>query len=1275
MAVLASLSKSVITEAFLSSQYVDRGQEHWDPDLFAKILGQVILEQFAGIRLIGEIERIEGKETYDALSSFLRIALSEASLWEICRNGSPGWRAILSLYFVWTGIFSYGDESGHDLWPPVMKGLGLEPDGNLSNRCGQLFMQCVKENKLEEFASISGSRYRTRILLHGLIPQRHIDRFIVELIEPELQSHVGVYITGEHLVRKWKRNGMFRYLQKPIQRFVEYGDPANVNIAERFLDMANRWDEDDPAIWRQWGLPQYMVDAFRRHVKDRNESTIRRSWSATFKERPYLHFDLQQAEVPLLHIPTQQIKSAVDFQLKWTDLQGLERATNLHINGTIVDGIHYTEPQDLDVGPCADGLCLGATDRSTGLGTRQSIQTPMAMSNKGERIPLFIFSRSTGKLLDPGGRRSLPEELLVVFPKDSALEIREGRLSSEPEMLPGLWRDWQYALCVLEGNGAFDYCGPNAGFTEVISEEILFSCTGFGDSPELEGSGQVPWWLRCLEGWPIYTGLEKIAVTCPESSYPVWRRAFAKLTRRDKAGLTRPFDLDFCKVDEKYEAAVPFSPHWEPGVYEIHLRGPLGIEDVTLPFVYFPLKGFDQVREPETGLVSEFRLRCHEKNTMQPLFRTTICEDDGQTVISLQEDRGEAFCGIKLCAHSRLPVTLLLARSDLRWSRRSDRGLFHWDLWRCRPEEIPVQRLDEIADARVAVQFDGISPNGAQGRSTKLKLFLKTLGEKNEEEQTLYSYDAPTFRRNVHDTWIVDLKKFSDLIKSLRSTEAAAVTVRSMDVRGELILFTVLKHPAFKDFRVEVAGGGDETEKLKISWTPQRNDPQTRRVVRVYPEGEPKGGELHRINDGALPPFEILIGPSQKPGLMCLRIEAHQSRFGALGPASNSTPSFTWFRAPQGWADWLEWPELKASEGLDKIGGSQAVSKETLRTSFPWSDFLARFHYDKGEDAIKSIRSMLGDGVLESLLPYSRGRVWDIKAASGARMSVQISRSSAEASELKNLLSQKEPSTWCKIPDRIDLELLLLHSQRDLGKAGSVWRCRKTSGDEEACLFSEEGRELDLPVWLEDAVYPDETGSLMARCELELFWDAPPYLPLLKNVRLNDLFFSDPEEQEEHPLVHTPRPRVVNKGLATLGELMNIQDRKILTKQYFEIGKPEQKAEADFLVQRWQRWAQQTTVNRFLARMVTGRLRKLGPSGLSGMAALIARLRSRDLWTDRIYGWDVDGGKGINALYERTLELVRSATPKAFLRDLILSEIIISWYWNQPLATVGASDH
>ncbi len=133
---------------------------------------------------------------------------------------------------------------------------------------------------------------------------------------------------------------------------------------------------------------------------------------------------------------------------------------------------------------------------------------------------------------------------------------------------------------------------------------------------------------------------------------------------------------------------------------------------------------------------------------------------------------------------------------------------------------------------------------------------------------------------------------------------------------------------------------------------------------------------------------------------------------------------------------------------------------------------------------------------------------------------------------------------------------------------------------------------------------------------------------------------------------------------------MNIHSREKLTKNFFEVADSEKKAEADDLVNRWKKWAQQLNINRFLARMITGRLNAAGPNGLSGVAALIARLRCRDLWTDRIYGRDTDGGKTVDTLYESTLEFVCRTTPKAFLRDLILSEIIITWYWNQRLAVI-----
>ena len=120
MPVLASISCELIQESCLASRYVDRGQEYRDPNLFARHLGQAVLERFSGIRLIGEIERREGEETFKALRDALRDALSRTSLGQVCQAGSPPWRAVLSLYFVWTGIFAFGEKAGHDLWPPVM---------------------------------------------------------------------------------------------------------------------------------------------------------------------------------------------------------------------------------------------------------------------------------------------------------------------------------------------------------------------------------------------------------------------------------------------------------------------------------------------------------------------------------------------------------------------------------------------------------------------------------------------------------------------------------------------------------------------------------------------------------------------------------------------------------------------------------------------------------------------------------------------------------------------------------------------------------------------------------------------------------------------------------------------------------------------------------------------------------------------------------------------------------------------------------------------------
>ena len=123
MQVEASISKETIQKVF---------QNTLDSTSFFDDLGDIVLEAFSGVRLIGEIECQEGKETYEELRACLNQVIGDTPRHlAIFAPSMRQFRAVFSLYFVWTGIFAYGEESGHELWPPILRGIGIEPHTNL----------------------------------------------------------------------------------------------------------------------------------------------------------------------------------------------------------------------------------------------------------------------------------------------------------------------------------------------------------------------------------------------------------------------------------------------------------------------------------------------------------------------------------------------------------------------------------------------------------------------------------------------------------------------------------------------------------------------------------------------------------------------------------------------------------------------------------------------------------------------------------------------------------------------------------------------------------------------------------------------------------------------------------------------------------------------------------------------------------------------------------------------------------------------------------------
>ncbi len=223
-----------------------------------------------------------------------------------------------------------------------MNGLGWPYDPTLSTQCGKLFLECLKENQLETFDMIEERQvYIARILLHGLIPQKHIGRFIAELIEPELQSCNGRYVTSAHLLQKCRQISTYSYLPKPISRFVEHGQPVVDFVVKRFLEMAERWDEDQPNLWQRWGLPKYMVEAFRRHVENRGVPAIRTVRPDAVQTRPYLHFSLDGSATPCLHIPRQPLDATSNLHNAWISPEGVENTADIPVRRTPFVGKGY----------------------------------------------------------------------------------------------------------------------------------------------------------------------------------------------------------------------------------------------------------------------------------------------------------------------------------------------------------------------------------------------------------------------------------------------------------------------------------------------------------------------------------------------------------------------------------------------------------------------------------------------------------------------------------------------------------------------------------------------------------------------------------------------------------------------------------------------------------------------------------------------------------------------------------------------------------------------
>jgi len=416
--------------------------------------------------------------------------------------------------------------------------------------------------------------------------------------------------------------------------------------------------------------------------------------------------------------------------------------------------------------------------------------------------------------------------------------------------------------------------------------------------------------------------------------------------------------------------------------------------------------------------------------------------------VGLKKDKGDAFCAFKIFDESNHPITVLLARSPIRWVRRSEDGLFPWRSWRADAEEISIQRLDEIEDTRVLIEIDtrerdALARSKINRKNNRLRILLKEWHGETSKRNALMSYDAPNHRRSIRDVWAIDLRQFSIQLKSIKDTGHADIVLDVRDSDDKITLFRLLRYAEFKDFRVESKGIENGKERLQVTWAPHPNEPRTRRMLFLTPEGKPSEEITKKIPDEQKPPFMIELDAAEKAQIWNAKITIKSSRFGGLRSSEeDASVASKWFRMPDKWGDWIDASDLTHEDICSTFGMlDQYVDETSKLTKMPWSSFLELFHLTTGSGVLRNLREFLGPEVLQNALPFSRGSIWEIRIGSKPCLRLQIVSQMDLSYPSSICLEKNVPKKWYHIPEGVEIEFCVTHPHKTaLGDSNKIWR-------------------------------------------------------------------------------------------------------------------------------------------------------------------------------------------------------------------------------------------
>ncbi|MEQ8189013.1 MAG: hypothetical protein ABRQ39_13660 [Candidatus Eremiobacterota bacterium] len=1134
-----------ITEHSLKEIFNSTITEQKDPEEFFTELGTLILNNFLSVRVIGELAYSLNTEIFEAFKEILKAFFTDHPPSCLKKINTKESRAVISLYLVWAGTGFYIDEKERPFWPYIFEGLGIK-DVKMSGLFGHMFMDCLNENELELFEDVSDRQgYVTRILFHGLIPPAYIDIFMKEFMEPDLSGEI--HENGKNLINKWiNEDEKIRKIPKGLQSFLQYGNPVNSNIVDKILCMAERWHKDKPVIYWQWGLPEYIVKSFHKFFKESDK--IYRH------DVPCILFNPSMGCAPFIITAGEEEREINCKILKQ------EKEEYVKIN-------------------CREYSPAPSEEWHVKIHDKDYIIHGNFPETDGMKIPLFIFNGKDYKLVN----NKYADELFFIYSEESDLRCSAGYTVSMP--LYGKWKGWKALYCKFDCELTVYYSGPDITFSEILKTDLLFKTSkNLINKPLLVTEDKIPSWIRCSDDIPVITHPRNLKMSFTVDTLLFWRNASCEVVRTGSEEEQQSlFQINYEPEDKSIFVPLK-SP--VPGLYEIHVRGSIGMKDIILPFVYLPFEEYKREFSPDNPhRAKSFSLVFSRMPEFKPLENTSFKFYGNKVNFFPEEDRGEASLGMKLFPGKGKDVTLFLDRSYARWAKVHDSDVIHWYDWKSVNECFPAQEIDTFHDSKILVSADEAELSCKDGILTFL-LEISSVSEKFP----LISCEYGRFK----SLWVLELNDFISQLKSFGDFRQADIIMKYKNMS----LFTWRRITEFENLTIESLKNKNKTEEIKINWKENPVDFMSDRILRLYPIENPDKIMTLPLKDFEKPPVVMNIKSPAEGGVWSASLYVRHDRH-----FDRPVKETFWMRIPDRWVDWLDWNHINRDRPLEVPEIWEKMEEEKKISLTPWSYFSYLFYNGKDRHLIDEFKSLTGKEIIIRLIPFSRGSLWDVKDDAGTKMTLEVTSSSLDNTGEDSFYACS-PSDWYNMPPEIELTLSDING-------GEIWSFIKKKHDIPR-IISSSGDTMSVDKWLKDIL---KSNTIQAKMPLESIWHKSLYLPVLKWIDCEDQIFA--------------------AGKNPSGIISDLID-------------PEINRQIIKLLDRWKN----ISLDPLLVKLLSERIRLKSPDALTGAVAFICRLKSR--------GYEISSE--LESLIKDTFDFIKKFLQRAFLRDLILAEIFISWY-------------